>query len=100
MPLPSSDPLVATAAAIDARFAQVLMEALPEPDKMSPADRTARINLYKEMLKVMDVPEEHLRFGVRLITVDRASAAKEARSNASAAKKASKSDVVPSIEDL
>lgn len=86
---------------VDPRFAEVLNAPLPDPASMSSTDRIARINLYKEMLKVMDIPEAHLRFGVTLITVDRAAASKEARSASASARKSSSAPQKPiTLDDL
>lgn len=83
------------------RFDTVLSAPLPDPASMSSSDRIARVTLYKEMNQAgVAVPEDHLRFGITLITMDRASRASEARSASKDAKKASGPVAMPSVDDL
>lgn len=79
-------------ASIPERFANFLAQPLPSVEAMSSTDRIAWVTTAKEAINAgVQIPEDRLKFGITLITMDRAEAAKAARSAGATARKVSKS---------
>lgn len=85
MPLPQSK----LSPEREAQLREILTQPKPDPRNMSSLERLLRVNLYKEMMTGnIEVPEDHLAYGVELLVADRterATNAKEERKKGKAA---------------